>query len=60
MTKISLYWWYVRYAILAMIILHCKPRFAWSMATATGGQEWSEGMTPRGALDNELSYWDWE
>ena len=53
---IKLFWWRLRYAVLAMWVIHCKPSFAWGMATAddTG---FKEGDSPREALDEELSYW---
>ena len=58
MRKISLYWWYVRYAILAVNAIRCSPAFAWSMATANGDDEFKDGISPKDALYEELSYWD--
>lgn len=53
-----LYWWYVRYAWLAMWRLRCSPSFAWAMATAAGDEFFLAGDSPGDSLDEELSCWD--
>lgn len=51
--------WKIRFAIYAMFILRCSPKFAWSMADAD--ESWFvEGYSPREAFHEELSYWDFE
>ena len=53
-TKARVFWWRLRYAFWAVVILRCKPSFAWGMANDA---EPYDEMTPREALEEELSYW---
>jgi|KBSSwiStaDraftv2_1062776.scaffolds.fasta_scaffold00526_26 hypothetical protein len=58
MKRIAIFWWRIRFAALAMLRLRCGPVFAWRLATADfDGGLWEEGVSPREALDTELSYW---
>lgn len=56
MTAIKLFWWRLRYAILAMRLIRCSPQFGWDMACADD-TAFHDGETPLDALHEELSYW---
>ena len=56
--EMRLYWWYARYAWLAIWRLRCSLSFAWTMATAAGDEFFLAGDSPGESLDSELSYWD--
>ena len=55
--RARLYWWYARYAILAIWRYHFSPRMAWAMATACGDEWFLAGDTPSDAIEEEVSRW---
>lgn len=55
--RISIFWWYLRYAVIAMRSLRCSPSFAWGMATANGDGPYLDGYSPSEMFLEEMSYW---
>ncbi len=59
--KLNEFWWRIRYAFDAIKRLHCSPKYAWRMASAIDYDSTDMAtITPKDALEEELSYWDWE
>ena len=55
----KLSWWQIRYALHAMRLMRCNPKFAWSMATADD-VAFLEGETPLDAFWHELECWSYD